>query len=117
MLEISDNSTLLVTSMLNKETLIADLWSLDALGILDPSEKKNKLELQEEARDHFLSAVKVNEELRFQASLPWLDNHIPLKDNYNLTVKRLDNTVKRLKAENFMMLMEKFLMNGNEKAA
>ncbi|GBM14500.1 hypothetical protein AVEN_145157-1 [Araneus ventricosus] len=99
MREISDNSTLLVTSMLNKEALISDLWSLDALGILDPSEKKNKLELQEEARDHFLSTVKVNEEGRFQVSLPWLDNHLPLKDNHDLAVKRLDSTVKRLKAE------------------
>ncbi|GBN25737.1 hypothetical protein AVEN_275137-1 [Araneus ventricosus] len=60
--EISGNSTLLVTSMLNKETLISYLWSLDALGILDPSEKKKEMELQEEARDHFLSTVKVNEE-------------------------------------------------------
>ncbi|GBO21223.1 hypothetical protein AVEN_186455-1 [Araneus ventricosus] len=63
--DISDNSTLLVTSMLNKETLISDLWSLDALGILDPSEKKNKLEIQEEAGDHFVSTVKVNVEGRF----------------------------------------------------
>ncbi|XP_035231022.1 uncharacterized protein LOC118202916 [Stegodyphus dumicola] len=99
MREISDNSALLVTSMLNKEILISDLWSLDSLGILDPSEKKNKLELQEEARDHFLSTVKVNEEGRFQVSLPWLDNHLPLKDNYDLAVKRLASTVKRLKAE------------------
>ncbi|GBM13243.1 hypothetical protein AVEN_61738-1, partial [Araneus ventricosus] len=100
MREISDNSTLLVTSMLNKEALISDLWSLDALGILDPSEKKNKLELQEEARDHFLSTAKVNEEGRFQVSLPWLDNHLPLKYNHDLAVKRLDSTVKRLKADN-----------------
>ncbi|GBM59311.1 hypothetical protein AVEN_60655-1 [Araneus ventricosus] len=95
--EISDNSTLLVTSMLNKETLISDLWSLDALRILNPSEKKNKL--QEEARDHCLSTVKVNEEGRFQVSLPWLDNHLPLKDNHDLAVKRLGSTVKRLKVE------------------
>ncbi|GBM65673.1 hypothetical protein AVEN_217661-1 [Araneus ventricosus] len=92
--EISDNSTLLVTSILNKETLISDLWSLDALRILDPSEKKNKLELQEEARDHFLSSVKVNEEGRFQVSLPWFDNQLPLNDNHDLAVKRLDSTVK-----------------------
>ncbi|GBM65655.1 hypothetical protein AVEN_217646-1 [Araneus ventricosus] len=92
--EISDNSTLLVTSILNKETLISDLWSLDAPRILDPSEKKNKLELQEEARDHFLSSVKVNEEGRFQVSLPWCDNQLPLNDNHDLAVKRLDSTVK-----------------------
>ncbi|GBN68648.1 hypothetical protein AVEN_251378-1 [Araneus ventricosus] len=85
--EISGNSTLL----LNKEALISDLWSLDALGILDPPEKKNILELQEEARDHFLSTVKVNEEGRFQVSWPWLDNHLPLKDNHDLAVKRLDS--------------------------
>ncbi|GBN70483.1 hypothetical protein AVEN_93934-1 [Araneus ventricosus] len=71
----------------------------DALRILDPSEKKNKLELQEEARDHFLSTVKVNEEGRFQVNLPCLDNCLPLKDNHDLAVKRLDSTVKRLKAE------------------
>ncbi|XP_035221501.1 uncharacterized protein LOC118194456 [Stegodyphus dumicola] len=99
MREISDNSALLVTSMLNKEILISDLWSLDSLGILDSSERKNKLELQEEARDHFLSTVNVNEEGRFQVSLPWRDNHLPLKDNYDLAVKRLASTVKRLKAE------------------
>ncbi|XP_035205732.1 uncharacterized protein LOC118180771 [Stegodyphus dumicola] len=98
MREISDNSALLVTSMLNKEILISDLWSLDSLGILDPSEKKSKLELQEEARDHFLSTVKVNEEGRFQVSLPWLDNHLPLKDNYDLAVKRLASTVKTTKS-------------------
>ncbi|GBN97521.1 hypothetical protein AVEN_11710-1 [Araneus ventricosus] len=102
MREISDNSTLLVTSMLNKETLISDQWSLDALGIPDSSEKKNRLELQEEARDHFLSTVKVNEEGRFQVSLPWLHNRVPLKDNYDLAVKRLDSTVKRLKAEKLL---------------
>ncbi|GBN49198.1 hypothetical protein AVEN_249665-1 [Araneus ventricosus] len=85
------------TSLLNKETLISDLRSLDALGILNPSEKKNKL--QEEARDNFLSTIKVNEEGRFRVSLPWLDNHLPLKDNHDLAVKRLDSTVKRLKAE------------------
>ncbi|GBM85422.1 hypothetical protein AVEN_130136-1 [Araneus ventricosus] len=117
MREISDNSTLLVISMLNKETLISNLWSLDALGILDPSEKKNKLELQDEARDHFLSTVKVNEEGLFKVSLPWLDNHLKLKDNYDLAVKRLDSTVKRLKAEKLYDVMEKFLMNVNEKAS
>ncbi|CAL1266110.1 unnamed protein product [Larinioides sclopetarius] len=77
MREISDNSALLVTSMLNKEILVSDLWSLDSLGILDPSEKKNKQELQEEARDHFLSTVKVNEEGRFQVKSTWLNNHLP----------------------------------------
>ncbi|XP_035205512.1 uncharacterized protein LOC118180543 [Stegodyphus dumicola] len=58
MREISDNSALLVTSMLNKEILISDLWSLDSLGILDPSEKKSKLELQEEAVKRLASTVK-----------------------------------------------------------
>ncbi|XP_035215325.1 uncharacterized protein LOC118188911 [Stegodyphus dumicola] len=76
-------------------------WLDSFWGKMIPSEKKkkSKLELQEEARDHFLSTVKVNEEGRFQVSLPWLDNHLPLKDNYDLAVKRLASTVKRLKAE------------------
>ncbi|GBO46086.1 hypothetical protein AVEN_155316-1 [Araneus ventricosus] len=83
----------------NFKALGQDVICGNALGILDPPEKKNKLELQEEARDHFLSTVKVNEEGRFQVSLPWLDNLLPFKDNYDLAIKRLDSTVKRFKAE------------------
>ncbi|XP_035221802.1 uncharacterized protein LOC118194721 [Stegodyphus dumicola] len=85
--------------MLNKETLVSDLWALDTLGILDPLEKKYKLELQEETRKHILSTVK-NEEGRFQVCLPWLGEHPPLPENFNLAIKRLDSTVKRLKTDN-----------------
>ncbi|KAF8797313.1 hypothetical protein HNY73_001593 [Argiope bruennichi] len=64
----------------------------------DPTEKKNNLKLQEETRDHFLTTVKVNEvSLRWRLS--WLDNHLPLKNNYDLATKRLDSKVKRLKDE------------------
>ncbi|GBN57082.1 hypothetical protein AVEN_244565-1 [Araneus ventricosus] len=63
--------------------------TLDALSILYPSEKKNKLELQEESRDLFWSTEKVSKEGHFQVSLSWLDSNLPLKDNHHLAVKRL----------------------------
>ncbi|KFM70283.1 Transposable element Tcb2 transposase, partial [Stegodyphus mimosarum] len=98
--EISNNPTVLVTSMLNKETLVSDLWALDKLRILGPLGKKNKLELQEEARKHFLPTVKINEEGHFQVHLPWLSDHPSLSENFNLAIKELGATVKRLKADN-----------------
>ncbi|XP_035232550.1 uncharacterized protein LOC118204328 [Stegodyphus dumicola] len=86
--------------MLNKETLIFDLWAFDTLGILDPLKDKTKLDFQEEASKHFLSAVKINKEGRFQVFSPWLRDHPPLPENFDLAIKRLDSTVKRLKADN-----------------
>ncbi|GFX79794.1 reverse transcriptase domain-containing protein [Trichonephila clavipes] len=50
--------------------------------------------------EHFLRTVKVDEEERFLLSLPWLDNHLPLPDNFNLTFKGLQVTNHKLKKEN-----------------
>ncbi|KAF8763410.1 hypothetical protein HNY73_021598 [Argiope bruennichi] len=36
----SENTSLLITSMLTTSACITDLWTLDSLGITDPSEKK-----------------------------------------------------------------------------
>ncbi|XP_055940933.1 uncharacterized protein LOC129971324 [Argiope bruennichi] len=54
-----ENTSLLTTSMLTTNTCISDLWTLDSLGITDPSEKKTMVELQDAARQHFLDTVKI----------------------------------------------------------
>ncbi|XP_017304222.2 uncharacterized protein LOC108253911 [Diaphorina citri] len=61
---------------------ITDLWTLDVLGIRDPLEKTSKLELEQATLEHFMSTVTTNSE-----------------DNYNLSLKRLESTVRRLKRE------------------
>ncbi|GFX08202.1 integrase catalytic domain-containing protein [Trichonephila clavipes] len=46
------------------------------------------------------NAMLVDEEERFLVSLPWLDNHLPLLDNFNLAFKGLQVTTHKLKKEN-----------------
>ncbi|GFT61352.1 DUF1758 domain-containing protein [Nephila pilipes] len=82
--------------MLTTSACITDLWTLDSLGITDPSKKKTAVELQ--ARQHFLDTVKI-ENNRFVVSLPWIEDNLPLPDHCELSEKRLHKVVKRLKAE------------------
>ncbi|XP_055951657.1 uncharacterized protein LOC129987739 [Argiope bruennichi] len=94
----SECSSLLVQSMLSTAETITDLWSLDTLGITDPSVKKSQIELQEAARMHFLNTVHLVDD-RFEVDLPWLEDHSPLPDYFDLAKGRLNKTVKRLKTE------------------
>ncbi|XP_035207638.1 uncharacterized protein LOC118182404 [Stegodyphus dumicola] len=81
------------------ETLIgADISTLDILGIRDPSESKTKSELEKAAKYHFLNTVKIENE-RFMVSLPWIEGHRLLPDNYDLTLKRLNSTLKKIKVD------------------
>ncbi|XP_055936887.1 uncharacterized protein LOC129966485 [Argiope bruennichi] len=94
----SECSSLLVKSMLSTTETITDLWSLDTLGITDPSVKKSQIELQEAARRHFLNTVHLVDD-RFEVDLPWLEDHPLLPDYFDLAKGRLNKTVKRLKTE------------------
>ncbi|XP_054279087.1 uncharacterized protein LOC128997473 [Macrosteles quadrilineatus] len=92
------DATSLVTSMLTTGK-ISDLWTLDTLGILDPYEKCSRQELEAETQKTFLETVKITKEGRFEVRLPWMADHSPLSDNYDLAKKRLSSTVKKLKKE------------------
>ncbi|XP_055938027.1 uncharacterized protein LOC129968199 [Argiope bruennichi] len=98
--EMSSCNAMLVASLFVKEMDISQLWRLDSLGIQDPSEQKTKEELHKASMEHFLRTVKVDEEERFLVSLPWLDGHLPLPDNFNLALKGLQVTTHKLKKEN-----------------
>ncbi|GFX61107.1 uncharacterized protein TNCV_4565031 [Trichonephila clavipes] len=71
---------------------------LNSLGYKILQNKKTKEELHKASMED-LRAVKVEEE-RFLVSLPWLDNHLPLPDNFNLAFKGLQVTTHKLKKEN-----------------
>lgn len=103
---VTSSECLMLISMTNQDVTIADLWTLDSLGITDPSENKSKQELQEAAKTHFLNTVKVEEE-RFMVNLPWLENHRALPDNYELSLKRLHSTLKKLEADGLYQAYEK----------
>ncbi|KAF2897915.1 hypothetical protein ILUMI_08260 [Ignelater luminosus] len=93
--------SMLVTNMLTKDAKITDLWSLDRLGITDPSEKLSKVEREAATHQHFLDSVKINEEGRIEVRLPFIENHPPLSTNYGLAMKRMNGTIKKLKIEGY----------------
>ena len=97
--EVASSNAMMVTSLLVKEMDISDMWRLDSIGIQDPSEQKTKEELHEATMDHFLKTVKINEDQRFHVCLPWIDTHLPLPSNYNLAVRGLEVTSRKLKNE------------------
>ncbi|XP_055938030.1 uncharacterized protein LOC129968202 [Argiope bruennichi] len=95
-----ENGISVANSMLSTTRTITELWTLDSLGITDPSDRKTKEDLHESAREHFLKTVQVDKDNRFVVHLPWVEDHPPLPDNFNLALKRLGNTVRKLKEEN-----------------
>lgn len=95
-----ENGISVASCMLSTTRTITELWTLDSLGITDPSEKKAKEDLHERAREHFIETVQVDKDNRFVVHLPWLEDHPPLPDNFNLALKRLESTARKLKEEN-----------------
>ncbi|XP_042912687.1 uncharacterized protein [Parasteatoda tepidariorum] len=93
---VTTNSSL---SLLLTEASVNQLWSLDVLGITDPSAKKVQAELQRATQDYFLETIRLDVENRFVVSMPWLEDHPPLPTNYDLAYKRLNSIVNRLKSQ------------------
>ena len=47
-------------------------------------------------RAYFLNTVRVNEEGRYEVRLPWIEGHPPVPRNFNLSRRRLENTIRKL---------------------
>lgn len=90
-----------VTDLFVRDASVADLWSLDVLGITDPAGKVSQAEIDKETEEHFLSTVQVNDEGRYEIRLPFVKNHPPLSSNYASAIKRLENLNKKLKQDGY----------------
>lgn len=75
---------------------IADFWSLETIGIKDPVEIKQKEAREAEIMTEFKKSITINEEQRYQVNLPWKDYKLNLGNNYELALKRLNSTTRRL---------------------
>lgn len=104
-----ENLAMLVTSLLIKDSNITDLWSLDVLGISDPTQKALKSDIEKATMEHFLSTVRVDEDGRFEVRLPFVANHPPLSVNHDLAQKRLQSTLKRLEKDGYLNEYDKVL--------
>ena len=69
------------------DAVLRSFWELESLGVQGPDDL---------AYDHFISSV-VFKHGRYEVSLPWREYHEPLPDNYDLSLKRLQGLLQRLK--------------------
>ena len=100
-IEERTDARVVATTLFVNTHKVADLWSLDVLGIKDPIETKTKEEYEKEICENFLKSVTVNKEGRYEVKLPWLESHPAVGDNKSLALQRLQSTVKKLKIEGF----------------
>ncbi|GBN08007.1 hypothetical protein AVEN_215209-1 [Araneus ventricosus] len=49
---------------------------------------------------YFEEAVRINEDERYEVSLPWKGDHLPLPSNKEIAMKRLETSTKKLHHEN-----------------
>ena len=80
-----------ITSLCVSNSSIEDLWKLETIGILDPSESKTKEERELQAKLHFMETVKRTPEGRYTVSLPWMEEGQSIPDNKVMALKRLED--------------------------
>ncbi|XP_030747078.1 uncharacterized protein LOC115875693 [Sitophilus oryzae] len=99
--------TLSALSLFVSDTSLANLWKLETLGIVDPSEQRTREESALAAKDLFLRTITVNGESRYEVRLSWLEDRPELPNNYNLARKRVDNTVNKLRKDGLFELYDR----------
>lgn len=67
---------------------------------MDPSLKKTDDAHQAKVKENFQHTIKMNEEGQYEIFLPWKKDHLPLVENKESAIKRLESTTKTLKAQN-----------------
>lgn len=112
----SKNQNALVSLFCHKRLDISDLWSLESIGIKDPTEMKTKDHLAAEALKHFNENVKLNEENRYEVQLPWIEGHPELLNNHEVAEKRLLSTTRKLQSlkrfEDYNNVFKDWLSDG-----
>ncbi|GBN76246.1 hypothetical protein AVEN_237561-1 [Araneus ventricosus] len=67
---------------------IPNIWELENVSIVDPTERKATKLLENEALAHFQETVKKVDN-RYEVALPWLAGHPPVHDMYDVAESRL----------------------------
>lgn len=75
------------------------------LDIKHPVEKKSQA-LALATKTVFLEIVVINNEVRYEVRLPWLEGHSPLPNSYSVSKSRLQNSVCKLKEDGFSRVVD-----------
>ncbi|CAL1284207.1 unnamed protein product [Larinioides sclopetarius] len=81
------------------------------LGITDPTEVYEKKLLEKDTFIHFQETLKVNDEQRYEVTLPWLVGHPPLYNNREVATARLRSVTKRLLQEDTFNAYNEVFLN------
>lgn len=100
--EESHENVLIVTNLHVKESQMSDLWSLEVIGIQDPIEKASKRTVQINILQQFCETIRISKEGRYQVNLPFRENHTILPSYREMTWKRHQAMILRLKRNNLL---------------
>ncbi|XP_035218928.1 uncharacterized protein LOC118192134 [Stegodyphus dumicola] len=101
-------SYLSIIYLLTHNFNLLDMWSLERIDTADPVESQSAVELQQAALVHF-HRLKVNNEGRYEVTLPWLKLHPTLPEGKDLAERRLRTIFKRLKTANILEVYQEVL--------
>ncbi|GFU42745.1 integrase catalytic domain-containing protein [Trichonephila clavipes] len=96
-----DTSMNIVTMLSQEDIPVSSLWDLEMLGIRDTIEQNSREEKEKAVMSHFLETVRQKEDGRYEVHMPWKVDRAFLTDSYELCLKRLESTTRKLEKIGF----------------
>ncbi|GFV63500.1 uncharacterized protein TNCV_1551631 [Trichonephila clavipes] len=90
-----DRNVMTTLSMYVRNFKLTDLWSLESLGISNPTLEESKQNSYEDALNDFQQKLTILPNGRYELQLPWKHDPVNLPDNKGLTWARHEKVIKR----------------------
>ncbi|GFV12438.1 integrase catalytic domain-containing protein [Trichonephila clavipes] len=90
-----DRNVMTTLSMYVRNFKLTDLWSLESLGISNPTLEESKQNSYEDALNDFQQKLAILPNGRYELQLPWKHDPVNLPDNKGLTWARHEKVIKR----------------------
>ncbi|GFY11231.1 uncharacterized protein TNCV_4472171 [Trichonephila clavipes] len=107
-----DRNVMTTLSMYVRNFKLTDLWSLESLGISNPTLEESKQNSYEDALNDFQQKLTILHNGRYELQLPWKHDPVNLPDNKGLTWARHEKVIKRAESNGFLREYQKFLRIG-----
>ncbi|GFW88112.1 uncharacterized protein TNCV_217841 [Trichonephila clavipes] len=102
-----DRNVMTTLSMYVRNFKLTDLWSLESLGISNPTLEESKQNSYEEALNDFQQKLAILPNGRYELQLPWKHDPVNLPDNKGLTWARHEKVIKRAESNGFLREYQK----------
>ncbi|GFW26376.1 uncharacterized protein TNCV_2172601 [Trichonephila clavipes] len=90
-----DRNVMTTLSMYVRNFKLTDLWSLESLGISNPTLEESKQNSYEEALNDFQQKLTILHNGRYELQLPWKHDPVNLPDNKGLTWARHEKSYQK----------------------